>query len=78
MGTFALFQLNDSSVLLFHQQMQGRWENLQRIYGIGSVSGDMAMRQALVGANPTTVGKLFNSALKVHKENRLWKRRKVW
>jgi hypothetical protein len=77
MGAFAMFHLKDPSLLVFRQRLEERWANLQRVYGIGSVPGDTAMRQALDGVNPATVGKLFNSVLKVQEELGLWEGRRV-
>ncbi|MFZ4428490.1 MAG: transposase [Saprospiraceae bacterium] len=77
MAAFAMFHLKDPSLLIFRQRLEERWANLRRVYGIKSVPGDTAMRQALDGVEPATVGKLFKSVLQVHEELGLWEGRKV-
>jgi hypothetical protein len=46
-AALAMFHLKDSSLLEFRQNMEERKENLERLYQIGSLPVDSAMRNAL-------------------------------
>ncbi len=46
---FAIFSLKDPSLLAFRQQFRVRSENLKRVFGIGQIPGDTALREGLDG-----------------------------
>ena len=72
MSAFAVFHLKDPSLLVFRQRLDERWSNMERVYKIRSVPGDMAMRQALDGVSPAAVSGQFKGVRKVLEELGLW------
>ena len=56
---FAVFSLKDPSLLAFRQQFATRSENLKRIYGIGQIPGDTALREGLDGVDPAALQAQF-------------------
>lgn len=77
MSAFAMFHLKDPSLLVFRQRLEERWANLERVYKIGAVPQDTAMRQALDGVDPLQISQQFAVAHQVLEEQGLWSQRLV-
>lgn len=74
---FAIFSLKDPSLAFFREQYPVREENLRRIYGIGSLPGDTALRESLDGADPKELQNQFKIPLGILKEENVFKGRMV-
>lgn len=76
---YAMFSLKSPSLLAFRQSLEYevRQENLQRIYGLQSIPGDTALREAIDGINPQELYGAFEGALEQLRHEGVWESRKV-
>ena len=60
---FAMFSLKDASVSAFREQYSVRAENLQRVYGVDVLPGNVAFREAIDQVEPEDLQDLFKPLL---------------
>jgi hypothetical protein len=56
---FAMFHLKDSSLSSFREQYSVRAENLERVYGVKSLPGSIALRESIDEVAPAELQSLF-------------------
>lgn len=76
-GAFAMFSLKDPSLLVFRKNYEQRQSNLQRIYGLGDIPQDTALREAIDGVSPDSFNWLFPKLIETVKAEGIWESRKV-
>lgn len=68
MAGFAVFHQKDPSLLAFREQYPARSANLQRIYGLGQLPEDTALRGCLDGVEPDLLQATFGALLEQAKQ----------
>lgn len=60
MGAFAMFSLKDPSLHQFRNNYQERAANLKRVYKLGGLPSDTALRETIDGVNPDEIKGQFH------------------
>jgi hypothetical protein len=74
---FAMFHLKDSSLTSFREQFSVRVENLERVYGVNSLPGSIAIRESIDEVNPSELQVLFQPLLDFLSQQGVLKQRRV-
>lgn len=74
---FSMFSLKDSSLAMYRTEYPARTENLRRVYGIGELPGDTALREGLDGVNPKLLKAEFKAPLEELRKAGVFSQRKV-
>jgi hypothetical protein len=75
--SFAMFHLKDSSLTSFRDQFSIRAENLERVYGVNTLPGSIAIRESIDEVNPSELQSLFKPSLNFLKKHGVFKKRHV-
>jgi hypothetical protein len=74
---FAMFHLKDSSLSSFREQYSVRAENLERVYGVKELPGNIALRESIDEVAPTELQGLFKPLLDLLDKEGVFKEREV-
>jgi len=74
---FAIFHLKDSSLSSFREQYSVRAENLERVYGVKELPGNIALRESIDEVAPTELQGLFKPLLDLLDKEGVFKEREV-
>lgn len=75
--SFAMFHLKMPSLLHFRNHYSVRAENLQRIYGVDELPGDVAIRGAIDKVDTAELKKGFSDQVEFLRTHKIWKKRRV-
>ena len=76
--SFAMFHLKMSSLLSFRDSYSTKAANLQRIYRVEDLPGDVAIRGAVDKVDTAELKKVFADQVEILREEGVWNKRKVF
>jgi len=74
---FSMFHLKDSSLSSFREQFSVRGENLDRVYGVKQLPGNIALRESIDEVAPSELQSLFKPMLDLLTKQGVFKERNV-